>query len=98
MTQEERIRLLLVKQELAELVMTVSRAIDRCDDELLLSCYHPDAIDDHGAFKGSPAEFLAYLKAGTMDPTRGPLQHSVTNMLFDVMGDIAWGEAYVESR
>lgn len=33
------------------------RGIDRCDAELVASAYHPDATDDHGAFKGLGVEF-----------------------------------------
>ena len=30
------------------------RAVDRADRDLLVSVYHPDAIDDHGLFVGGP--------------------------------------------
>jgi len=92
------LRELLDKQELSELVVRASRGIDRCDEELLLSCYHEDAFDDHGTFKGDPKGFVAYLKRRTMDPANGPLQHSLSNALFEVRGDIAYGEIYGESR
>ena len=36
------------------------RATDRLDQELRLSVYHPDAIDDHGIFVGSPEGFVDY--------------------------------------
>jgi ketosteroid isomerase-like protein len=98
MISDGQIQSLLDKQELTELVTRVSRAVDRCDEELLLSCYHPDAFDDHGTFKGNPKEFLAYLKRGTMIPTNGPVQHSLSNLLFEIDGDVAWGEIYVQSR
>jgi SnoaL-like domain len=98
MISDEQIHALLDKQELTDLVTRVSRSVDRCDDELLLSCYHPDAFDDHGTFKGSPKDFLAHLKRGTMIPTKGPVQHSLSNLLFEIDGDDAWGEIYVQSR
>ncbi len=93
-----QLRELLDKQELHELVLRASRAIDRCDEELLLSCYHEDAIDDHGIYKGGPSGFVAYLKRRTMDPANGPVQHAISNSLFDVRGDVAYGETYGESR
>lgn len=94
----DELQMLLDKQALTELVTRLSRAVDRCDGELLLSCYHEDAFDDHGTYKGDPAGFLAHLKNGTMDPRRGPVQHAISNSLFEVDGDIAWGETYVQSR
>ena len=36
------------------------RGIDRCDAELVASCYHPDATDDHGAFQGLGIDFARY--------------------------------------
>src|SRR4029450_4960898 len=59
-----------------------------------------DAHDDHGAFKGSVDGLLAYLEAKTMNPelTPGPTQHSISNVLIEVDGDVAYSEAYVESR
>lgn len=36
------------------------RGIDRCDATLVASVYHPDATDDHGAFKGLGVDFAGY--------------------------------------
>jgi len=79
-------------------VTRYARAVNRCDGDLLLSCYWEDAHEDHGAFKGGPEEFLAYLRRRTLDPSAGPMQHAVSNMLFEVRADVAYGEVYVESR
>jgi len=37
--------------------MRLARGTDRRDAALIRSCYHADAVDDHGAFRGGPAEF-----------------------------------------
>ena len=94
------IRELLDKQALHELVLRYCRAVDRADEELLLSCYHPDAFDDHGSFRGGPAEFAEHLRGGTLNPEIqvGPVQHALTNAVFEVRGDVAYGESYVEVR
>src|SRR5688572_28213964 len=52
---------LLAKQEIRDVLMTYSRAIDRMDAELLASVYHPDAWDDHGGFKGTAEDFVAWV-------------------------------------
>src|SRR4029450_9489969 len=78
-----QLRELLDKRELTDLVARASRAIDRCDEQLLLSCYHEDAVDDHGVYKGDPTGFVAYLRRRTMDPTAGSVQHAITTSLFD---------------
>ena len=49
---------LIAKQEITDVVYRYARGIDRLDFELVKSCYHPDAYDDHGAFKGSVDEFV----------------------------------------
>ena len=98
---ESAIQELLDKQALNELVVRWCRAIDRCDEELLRSTYHDDAIDEHGPFVGSGAAFVEHTKLhGSMNLEKrpGPVQHSVTNTLFEVDGDVAYGECYVEVR
>ncbi len=34
------------KQDIHDVIMRFSRGIDRCDEALLRSCFHPDATDD----------------------------------------------------
>jgi len=96
----DAIQLLLDKQALYELLVRYCRAIDRADQELLLSCFHADAYDDHGTCKGSREDLLEYLLRGTMnlDLVPGPHQHAVTNVTLEVDGDVAFGETYIESR
>ena len=49
---------LIAKQEITDVVYAYARGIDRLDFELVRSCYHPDAYDDHGAFKGNVDDFI----------------------------------------
>ena len=46
------VRKLLDKQEIYEVLCRYCRALDRGDEKLLRSVYHPDAIDHHGIFDG----------------------------------------------
>jgi hypothetical protein len=93
---DERLQELLDKQALLELVTRYARAIDRCDLDLLLTCYHDDAVDDHGTFAGPPAEvfppILEHMRS--MPPT----QHVISNAVFVVDGDRAVGEVYTDVR
>ena len=52
---------LLAKQEIGDVIYRYARGIDRLDFDLVRSCYHPDAVDDHGAFKGNVDEFIEML-------------------------------------
>lgn len=93
---DARLQLLCDKQELLELNLRYCRAVDRCDIDMLLSCFHPDAVDDHGTFKGSPADvFPAILEKMRAMP---PAQHILDNALFEIEGDTAWGELYMSVR
>ena len=91
---------LLDKQALYELVCRVSRATDRADIELMRSLYHPDAIDDHGPFVGTIDEFIEARRDTLFNPEKrpNPVQHAITNALFEIHGDIAYGECYAEAR
>ena len=50
---------LLDKQEIYEVLCRYCRGIDRLDEPLVRSCYHPDAVDNHGLYNGSVDHFVA---------------------------------------
>lgn len=82
----------LAKQACAEVVFRLARGLDRCDAELVRDAFHADATDDHGIFCGSADEFVEWVipQLLTMERT----QHLIGNILVEVDGDRAWGEAY----
>lgn len=47
--------------EIKEVAHRFARGLDRCDRELIESCFHEDGIDDHGFFKGSASEFCDWV-------------------------------------
>jgi hypothetical protein len=71
--------------------------IDRCDEELLRSVYHPGAYDDHGVFKGDAGDFVTFAldSLRTMDLAT---QHLVSNIRIDLDGDRARVESYLVAR
>jgi hypothetical protein len=84
------------ERELNALLIRYCRGVDRCDEELIRSCYHPDAVDDHGTFKGAGWDFAAYVtKAHRGQPLK---QHALSNVSLEIRGDMAWGESYAEMR
>jgi hypothetical protein len=93
MSDDPRLTAFLDKAELHELAMRYARAIDRDDRELLLSVYHPDGIDEHGAlFRGGP---VAY--ADWVEPRLAGLEvtaHYIVNTSYSLHGDQAEGELY----
>jgi len=83
---------LVAKDEIREVLARLARGTDRRDAALICSCYHADAVDDHGAFRGSPAEFAEWVPkalgifASTM--------HVLGNIAIELDGDAARVESY----
>ena len=83
---------LLDKLEIHEVLMRYCRAIDRCDEELLRSVYHPDATDNHGSFNGTAADFVPWV----MDLLRRRFRsttHAICNELIDLGPAVGVGSA-----
>jgi hypothetical protein len=89
---EDAVAELLDKQACVELVYRLARAIDRCDEALLRSLFHPDATDDHGVFHGTAAGFADWVMPVLHGMKR--TQHCIANVLIEVHGDTAYGESY----
>jgi len=91
--RDPEVQALLDKQALRELALRYARGIDRRDRGLLLSVYHPDAMDDHGEmFRGSPERF-----ADWQPEVMGPFEvtaHYIMNSDYCIDGDEAEGELY----
>ena len=89
---EKMIRELHDREAIRIVIANYSRGIDRRDRELLLSCYHPDALDDHGLFVGGPEHF--YECANRCHADFRTHQHIVTNHTCSLEGDTAHAETY----
>lgn len=85
-----------IEDELAirEVLTRYCRGVDRCDEELLRSVYHPDATDDHGTFKGNGYEFAAWVTKILREHMEATTHH-VTQALIAIDGDRATSESYV---
>src|SRR5690606_34766002 len=57
MTASSAIQEMLDRESIRNVVWRLCRAMDRADIELFRSCYHEDAWDDHGYYKGPVSEF-----------------------------------------
>jgi ketosteroid isomerase-like protein len=90
---EARVRLLLDSEQIRDVILRYCRAVDRCDWDLARSCYHPDALDDHGIFTGQGHKFIDFLE--TFVPSFAEsTQHFVTTTSVEVLGSVAFGESY----
>jgi hypothetical protein len=92
-TLEEQVRLLLDRQAVVDCVNRYAHGLDRHDDELVASAYHEGARDHHGAFVGSPEEFIPWaneLHAADWQAHH----HHLTTQTVEVDGETAHAETY----
>lgn len=87
------VRELKDRQEIYDCVMRYCRGIDRLDKEMLLSAYHPGAIDDHGTYCGPVDGFADYVFA-LHGAYQEFTQHHITNHRCEIDGDVARTESY----
>jgi hypothetical protein len=92
MAHDPEVQALLDQQAIREVVLRYCRGIDRLDLELVRSCYHPDATDEHGTFTGTPDEFVAWV--GDVIARFTGTMHVVANQLVEVDGAAARSETY----
>ena len=92
MTDPDRLQLLLDKQEITEVIHLYCRALDRRDEELLRTVFHPNSTHDHGPYEGPSSDFCKFVMKGFS--TIGATQHQVGSILIDLQGDIAYAETY----
>ena len=83
---------LLDRAAIREVLARYCRAADRCDEELLRSCYHPGALDRHGRFAGTATDFAAWV-TGVQRTTSITTQHAVSNVVIELAGATAWVES-----
>jgi hypothetical protein len=90
---ETALKAMLDKQQIHDVMMRYCRAVDRVDEELLRSVYHPDAIDNHGLFNGPAADFVPWC-INQLRQAYTATQHFIGNELIEIEGDKAWCEFY----
>ncbi len=84
---------LLDREAIKEVIYRWCRGVDRLDWDLVRSCYHDGALEDHGVFNGSAEEFIAFGREFIV--TWPHTMHIVMNVLVDFDGaDAAVAESY----
>ena len=84
---------LVAKQEIYDALTRYCRGIDRRDAALVLSAFHPDAVDNHtGPVEPVAERFPRVLTAPTA--VKGT-SHNLTNVRIEVDGEVAHSESYL---
>lgn len=100
---EQQIVELFDKQAITEVIMTYARAIDRLDEEMLRSVFHPDSQHAHGfvgpssdpslpSKPGEPLDFVAFAFGVLNTHTR--THHQLGNTFIELEGENAYAESY----
>ena len=80
------------EREIRNMVLRYMRGVDRKDYELMASVYHDDAVEDHGPIKGSPRDFIEWVRK--RHETIDQAMHFIGNCLVEFDGDRAFVETY----
>lgn len=91
-TEVEKLITLINQNEITAVVYRLARGLDRRDKDLLASCFHSDATDDHGLFVGPASEFCDWVieELGKYERT----QHLIPQINVVIDGDKASTESY----
>jgi ketosteroid isomerase-like protein len=81
------------RQEILDCLLRYTRGVDRHDKALMLSAYHPDAIDQHGVAEGVAEQFCDWA-IGWHGEFQTKHQHIIANHTVDLDGDTAHAETY----
>ena len=78
--------------EIQNVIAKYAHAVDRRDFETVRSCYHPDAYDDHGRYKGGVEGLMDYMErlAAVLNST----YHLMGTPYIVLKGDTAWVETF----
>ena len=85
---------MLARQEIRDVLARHARGTDRADGDLLRSCYHDDAIEEHGPnYHGPAGEYVT----GAIERLKlmGDMAHYLCQTHIELDGDTAWVETYV---
>jgi len=86
---------LLAKQDILDVLARYARGVDRADGDLLKSCYHSDAIEEHGSSYSGPAHAYVDGAMERMKALKHPMAHYLCQSHVEREGDVAFVETYV---
>lgn len=78
------------RQKILDCMHRYCRGVDRLDKDLILSAFHPDAMDFHGSNSGSPLKFIETL--WPKHATRSRVMHILGNHMPEINGNTAHSE------
>lgn len=90
----KQLQVLLDERDIHRVLTLYCRGVDRCDAALIASCYHPDAVDDHGTWQAWGRDAASTI-IDRVQPGPDVAMHFLGNVHIDVEGDTAYTESYL---
>lgn len=93
-----RLQAVVDKSEIADILYRAARGLDRIDETLLRSVWHPDATIDlgPGIFQGTSNDYVHWV-IGVLNQIRST-HHMITNIQAQLDGDVALVESYCQTH
>lgn len=88
-----KVRELWDREAIRQCVHRYARGVDRFDRDLIASAFHPDCLDEHGKFVGTPGEFVDWA-LNQHEKSHLCHQHCLLNHTCELDGDTAHAETY----
>ena len=92
---EDRLQTLWAEREIRQVIAIACRGLDRRDDALLASAFHPRARVDQGAFSGNAEDFASFVIDALASAGFTMGAHHVTTSQVELDGSTAHAETYV---
>jgi ketosteroid isomerase-like protein len=83
--------------EIQQLQARYCRGVDRADADLVRSVYWPEAVDEHGTFRGTREEYVDWV-IPVVRERFAALQHTLGQSHIELDGDLARCETYFVQR
>lgn len=84
---------LLDRQEILDCIHRYCRGVDRHDAAMIASAFHPDAVDRHGPFEGTPSELADWANSFHSQNFQAH-SHGITSHGCELDGDVAHADSY----
>jgi ketosteroid isomerase-like protein len=87
------LRYLMDRQAILDCIHRYCLGVDRHDTDMIMSAFHPDAIDEHGPFTGGPAALAEWANRFHGEQFVAHT-HNITSHGCEIDGDVAHAQSY----
>lgn len=89
----EALKEIIAKDQMRDVLFRYCRCVDRMDWETVRTCFHPDAVDEHGLYSGPIDGLIQYFRNWAGEQYK-ITTHLIGNIMIEIHGDHAVAESY----